>query len=296
MGARPLGLGMGWLRGALGPARPTADFARLTRVRAILLARRSLVLACSPQMVECAGGAGARRLGGRDRRERRERRERRGRRDRRDRRGRRDGDRRTVVRTYHPAKRALAAAVSPLSPRVTPLTSRLASYVSLLMSRFLRLAPLASLPSSRFLRPASSVSLLTSRLASFVSLLSSRFCRLASCVSMLTSRFCRLACSVSLLSHRRPFFVATTWSRLRTKISLPAEWPPLQGSRSHAASGARVTPWRQLGGRSIINRPVATTVSPPEPDSLASARSPLWRRHGLGSGSDRRARCTVVVV
>jgi hypothetical protein len=200
------------------------------------------------------------------------------------------------VRTYHPAKRALAAAVSPLSPRVTPLTSRLASYVSLLTSRFLRLAPLASLPSSRFLRPASSVSLLTSRLASFVSLLSSRFCRLASCVSMLTSRFCRLACSVSLLSHRRPFFVATTWSRLRTKISLPAEWPPLPGSRSHAVSGARVTPWRQLGGRSIINRPVATTVSPPEPDSLASARSPLWRRHGLGSGSDRRARVAVVVV
>ena len=186
------------------------------------------------------------------RRDRRDRRDRRGRRGRRDRRDRRD---RLDRRNRRGARSAAASARSVGRP-----------------------------PTSRFFlsfpRPASSVSLRSSRLVRLVSCVPS--VRPASFVSSRASTF--TSCVTT------SFFVATTWSRLRTKISLPAERPPLPGSRSHAASGSRVTPWRQLGSRSIINRPVATTVSPPDPDSLASARSPLWRRHGLGSGSDRRAR------
>ena len=77
---------------------------------------------------------------------------------------------------------------------------------------------------------------------------------------------------------------ATPRSRLRSKMSQGRNGPAA-GQGCHAATGARIVPWRQPGDW-LINLPIASTaLFRSEPDLWAGARSPLRRRRGPGSGS-----------
>ena len=176
---------MGWLGGARDPARPSADFARLTRVRTILLARRSLVLACPQQMAACTGGSPTPRAGNRrGRRDRHDSRTTSGRRDRRDRRGRR-GRRDRRARRVHSDCRHRRGARAAAAP-----------------ARLLRLAPTSRFSLDPPLRPASYVSFV--RPASCVSPRTSR-----SCVPLPSSRLFRLAPFASTSVLRRDHVVAS---------------------------------------------------------------------------------------